>query len=1094
MSDAGKAVFLSYASQDAAAAQRICEALRAAGVEVWFDQSELVGGDAWDAKIRKQIKECALLIPIISAATQARREGYFRLEWRLADQRTHLMAKGLPFLLPVVIDDTRDAEAHVPDSFTEVQWTKLPGGEITPAFAVRVKNLLGGVKPEETASRNDPSGPSRHAAAPAPKPASRPWLIVAILGLVAALGFALWQTWKAPPAPAAGKPVEAAKSAGALTEAQKLVAKARVILDEGDEINRENYALAEEFLKKAEVLDPTEAGAWALHAQLSASLHWFSFDISPARREAMRLQASRALALAPESDDAQLAAVRVQIELDQNQAESLRALEAMVQRSPDNWQAWRHLARCLRKKGDAAGALAALRQALKLSANHLAVINDLVNHLTNVGEFAEAERVIRELPAGRKSARLLAHDLFSELYWRGNPAGATTMVASWPGWFLAEDRGAGHAALAALWNRDPAQAQKILATYPRDYLRDYLFTGPRAVLTAWANEQAGNEEAAQADWKNARLVTERILGEFPDDREALYWKAWALARLGDRPGATVALRLLEQREARNNGLFFFGGLAGLRAALGDIEGAVDLLAKVRVNLPLNIKPVTKAFLTLNPVFDPLRGNARFQALVAAAPAPAETKESTTVTPPRDDKSVAVLAFANLSDDKNNEYFSDGISEELLNVLAKIPNLKVSARTSAFYFKGKEVPIPEIAKQLGVAYVVEGSVRRQGDKVRITAQLIKADGGFHVWSDTFTRDLKDIFAVQDEIAGLIAKNLEVKMGIAAARPMVDLEAYQEYLAGRAAAAKAGTADMREAVGHFERAVAIEPKFAAGWVQLASAHTRLGRWGGAATLQSWAAARAAIDRARALEPDSPDGLLALGWILRTGEWKWREAERAFRRALALQPNQPEILAGAAVLLYNIGQTEEAFRLARQAIQLDPLNAGTQIDLSLMFIMNKNWAEAERSARRALQLAPGGTSYHCILAWSLIAQQRYAEAEAEISLDKSEDGVDRTNSFGLLAIARGQDKAARDWLARLEEMARTNGDVADLQQNIAWLSTSLGEKDRAFAALERAYTSRDPSMSWLLNSWWLQPLISDPRWPALVRKVGLADDQLK
>ena len=144
MSDSGKAVFLSYASQDAEAAKRICAALRAAGLEVWFDQSELVGGDAWDSKIRKQIKECALLIPIISAATQARTEGYFRLEWRLADQRTHLMAKGRPFLLPVVIDATRDADAHVPDSFTEVQWTRLKGGDAPPAFAERVKKLLGG--------------------------------------------------------------------------------------------------------------------------------------------------------------------------------------------------------------------------------------------------------------------------------------------------------------------------------------------------------------------------------------------------------------------------------------------------------------------------------------------------------------------------------------------------------------------------------------------------------------------------------------------------------------------------------------------------------------------------------------------------------------------------------------------------------------------------------------------------------------------------------------------------------------------------------------------------------------------------------------
>ncbi|MDQ5980509.1 MAG: hypothetical protein QG602_3486, partial [Verrucomicrobiota bacterium] len=144
MSDATKAVFLSYASQDAEAARRICEALRAAGVEVWFDQSELVGGDAWDQKIRKQIGSCALFLPIVSASTQARAEGYFRLEWKLADRRTDLIGKSKAFLLPVCIDETRDADADVPDSFLTVQWTRLPGGDATPAFCARVKKLLGG--------------------------------------------------------------------------------------------------------------------------------------------------------------------------------------------------------------------------------------------------------------------------------------------------------------------------------------------------------------------------------------------------------------------------------------------------------------------------------------------------------------------------------------------------------------------------------------------------------------------------------------------------------------------------------------------------------------------------------------------------------------------------------------------------------------------------------------------------------------------------------------------------------------------------------------------------------------------------------------
>ncbi len=166
------AVFLSYASQDAEAAKRICEVLRSDGVEVWFDQSELRGGDAWDQSIRKQIKSCALLIPIVSANTQSRTEGYFRLEWRLADQRTHLMAKGRPFLLPVVIDNTRDADAQVPDSFTEVQWTRLPGGETPPAFGARVRKLLN----QEHSAPAPEARVGREAAAAGPSRQGPKWL------------------------------------------------------------------------------------------------------------------------------------------------------------------------------------------------------------------------------------------------------------------------------------------------------------------------------------------------------------------------------------------------------------------------------------------------------------------------------------------------------------------------------------------------------------------------------------------------------------------------------------------------------------------------------------------------------------------------------------------------------------------------------------------------------------------------------------------------------------------------------------------------------------------------------------------------------
>jgi Flp pilus assembly protein TadD len=236
-----------------------------------------------------------------------------------------------------------------------------------------------------------------------------------------------------------------------------------------------------------------------------------------------------------------------------------------------------------------------------------------------------------------------------------------------------------------------------------------------------------------------------------------------------------------------------------------------------------------------------------------------------------------------------------------------------------------------------------------------------------------------------------------------------------------------------------------------------------------------------------------LVALGWILRTAEWDWRGAEQAFRRALELRSNHAETLAGAAVLLFNVGKEAEAFRLGQQAAQLDPLNAGPHIDLSLMFYFNRNWVESERSARRALQLAPDGASYHSVLGWSLMEQKRYAEAEKEIALEP--DAVERVTALGLLAITRSQTAAARQCLDQLETIARTNRDAADLQTSIAWLSAGLGDKERAFAALEHSWASRDPSVSWFRNGHYLlSEIYSDPRWGALLRKVGLTDDQLK
>jgi TolB-like protein/thioredoxin-like negative regulator of GroEL len=619
MSESSKAVFLSYASQDTEPAKRICDALKQAGVEVWFDQSELRGGDAWDAKIRKQIKECALFVPVISRQTQERLEGYFRLEWRLAEQRTHLMARGKPFLFPVVTDGTRDADARVPESFNEVQWTRLTGDAAqVRAFADRIKEVL-------VSSGNEPGRES-------------------------------------------GAPAIQAPSAG---------------------------------------------------------------------------------------------------------------------------------------------------------------------------------------------------------------------------------------------------------------------------------------------------------------------------------------------------------------------GAVE------------------------------------------------------------HSSVAVLAFANLSNDPENEYFSDGISEELLNVLAKVSGLKVSARTSAFSFKGRSVPIPEIARILGVAYVVEGSVRKAGDRVRITAQLIKAADGFHVWSDTFTRELKDIFAVQDEIAAVIATNLKLKLNVVARPVTVDPAAYELYLAGRQAWNLRTTEGYIRAEQLLGRALALAPDFGRAHAALADvwllrdsesqAIGRLGQRGDREFVQI----EDSIKQALAFEPSSADAHASLG-LARTVAWRTDEAEREFRLAIELSANCAKAHHWLGMGLLLVGRVEEAVAELSQATELDPLAARVVDNLALALFMAGRTDEALNAAERALAVQPGALQPLTWKSWSLLRLHRTEEA------------------LVIIREMRARGAPAIFWLRGLVRA----GLVGEAEQS----ASGLGENDpgRLFLLLQQ--DRRDDAVALLVRTMYLRPFYlflylpefdpirEDPRLVGLLADGGMTEAHVR
>jgi TolB-like protein len=671
-----KGVFLSYASEDASVAKRICDALRVAGIEVWFDQSELRGGDAWDQKIRQQIRDCALFVPIISAHTQARPEGYFRLEWKLAVDRSHLMAAERAFLLPVVVDATTEPEALVPTQFRDVQWTRIRAGEVPAAFVDRIAALL-----------------------------------------------------NQPVAPHVGSP----------------------------------------------------------------------------------------------------------------------------------------------------------------------------------------ERGVTRAPAGRLPIVLTALSV---------------------------------AAVVAL----------VTAT---------------AIRGGWS------------------------------------WH----------------------------------------------------------------KPVPKveASTTSAPV----------------ATTPAAIPE----------KSVAVLPFVDMSEKKDQEYFSDGLSEELIDMLTKVPELRVPARTSSFYFKGKQVTVADIAKALSVAHVLEGSVRKSGKHLRITAQLIRADNGYHLWSETYDRQLDDIFKVQDEIAGAVVKALKLSLmgSLPAPTGTQNVEAYNLDLQATSMGRRAHErVEYERAVEYARRAIDADPQFADAWATLSNTLAGEGKLlreegskgDGDQLIEE---ARRAAKQAIKLNPRLPDPHIAYAKILLYVDLDVRSAETQSQQALELDPNSQWALAMAGSLAMYRGQFGKGLELYQKSIAIDPVNPGRYSDLAWAYWLAGKYPEALAANRKMLDLDPS-------------ARKDYVELEAAVSLVKGDPAAALAEIESNKKVLEGHADVdlvlAYDALGR---KAEADAALANLEKQhaddnacgIGMVYANRGQLDQAFGWFDRAYRQHEAG---LLNMQ-IHPLTknnvrSDPRFNALLRKLHLLD----
>ena len=468
----------------------------------------------------------------------------------------------------------------------------------------------------------------------------------------------------------------------------------------------------------------------------------------------------------------------------------------------------------------------------------------------------------------------------------------------------------------------------------------------------------------------------------------------------------------------------------------------------------------------------------------------------------DKPSIAVLPFVNMSRDEENEYFADGLAEELLNALSKIRGLRVVSRTSAFSFKGTKVDIATAAQKLNVATILEGSVRKAGNRVRIGAQLIHVATDSHLWSETYDRELEDIFSVQDDIAQSVVKELRAALlGVkpdAAATAAVEAEirdaargrgenaeAYRLFLKANFHGDRSTPEDSRIAVDSFRAALKLDPNYALAWAGLSAsyAHGTAKGFLRIAHDEGVRRARDAAEQALRLAPDLAETHRAMAVIRCIFDWDWEGAEASYARALELAPGNVSAMRNAADLLLARGRNDEAIALRRQAVELDPLNGAIYCFLARTYLVAGRLDEAQTAIRKSLELNPRAGYVHSFHSHICLAQGRLDEA---LEAAKREILVE----FRLLALANAFHAQGRhaESDAALEELIATVPDTCAFQ--IAEAFAYRGDRNQAFSWLDRAYEQRDGGLSSLRPSLNLRGLYDDPRWLPFLEKVGLAD----
>ena len=456
---------------------------------------------------------------------------------------------------------------------------------------------------------------------------------------------------------------------------------------------------------------------------------------------------------------------------------------------------------------------------------------------------------------------------------------------------------------------------------------------------------------------------------------------------------------------------------------------------------------------------------------------------------RPQKSIAVVPLTNLSADPENEYFSDGMTEEIINALAKVPGLQVASRSSSFAFKGKQVDVREVGERLGVTTVLEGSVRKVGTRIRIAAQLVNVENGYQLWSETYDRQLEDVFAIQDEISRAIVDALKLRLVNSSEQlvvPAKNLEAYNLYLKGRFFYHKFTEPGLRKSLDFYQHVLLQDPGFARAYAGIADCWCQLADdW--IAPEEAYSRARAASKRALENDPQLAEAMTSLGKVLCWYEWDFTAAERQLREAVALNPNDAEAAWSFGTALPTVGKLGEAIAEMRRAVALDPIFPKSSRWLSRFLLYAGDYAGAIAQSHKTLELDQEYFQSYLDAGSASLAE---GDAEKALELYRRGQGLETSvRSYDALIVralaALDRREEAEEILSRLEEEARMHYVREEI---LAMGYAAMGNLDRAFACLERAVQARSGGMIYLHLDPGYEPLRGDSRFGALVQRIGL------